>query len=142
MSDNKQKQGFWGIIRPQSVKGLVFRIILCLLIPEAFLMLCGLIFDAWLHLYSLTTLIFICYVIVLLLCLAVLICSAVNFAKRGKKASAPAETKEQVKRPKKTKGKFEAGVKETAKAEEPEAKNNCEAVENKIPEDADSSTNK
>lgn len=110
---NKQKRDFWEIIRPRSTKGLILRIVLCLLIPEAYLMLCGLVFDRMLHLYSLTTFIFVSYLVIALLCLAVIICSAVNYTKRGKSAPAPRAKAEKVK----TKAAAPAAAEKIAEAE-------------------------
>ena len=47
---------------PKSKLDFWIRVILNLIVPYAYLMLCGLVFDRWLHLYNMTTFIFFSYV--------------------------------------------------------------------------------
>ena len=50
--------GFKKKMTAKSVGALVARIVIMLAIPYAYLMLCGLIFDKWLHMYKATGFIF------------------------------------------------------------------------------------
>jgi len=68
-----EKAAGWPVIRffvnSTKVSALVLKTLLLLVIPYAYLMLCGLIFDRWLKLYMMTTFIFVslCVLVVLAL---------------------------------------------------------------------------
>jgi len=68
----KEKKGFKAFMTAKDVKMLILRIVILLVIPYAYLMLCGLIFDYWLHMYNMTNFIFFSlialYVIAVVLC--------------------------------------------------------------------------
>ena len=66
--------------------GLVLRIVILLAIPYAFLMLCGLIFDTWLHLYGATTYIFFALIALYAAALVLIVLSIVWYCKAGKKS--------------------------------------------------------
>ena len=68
----------WRLFCTESNKGLALRIILGLLAPYAYLMLCGLVFDRWLRLYGMTTFIFFSYAILQVLGIAVAVLSIVS----------------------------------------------------------------
>ena len=74
----------WKIFHPETAGGLTLRIVIALAIPYAYLMLCGLIFDKWLHLYNLTMFIFISLCVLYLLALAYIVACIVCFTKRKK----------------------------------------------------------
>ena len=82
----KGGKGFrnWKIFHPKTAGGLTLRIVLALLIPYAYLMLCGLVFDKWLHLYNLTLFIFISLCVLYLIALAYIAFSIVGFCRRKK----------------------------------------------------------
>ena len=82
----KSGKGFrnWKIFHPKTAGGLTLRIVLALLIPYAYLMLCGLVFDKWLHLYNLTLFIFISLCVLYLIALAYIAFSIVGFCRRKK----------------------------------------------------------
>ena len=91
---NDKKKLTWGLLCPKSGKGLTLRIVLGLLAPYAYLMLCGLIFDRWLRLYGMTTFVFFSYGILQALGIAVAILSIRSYQrkKKGKNgAVSPAE---------------------------------------------------
>ena len=69
--------------------GLALRIVLALVIPYAYLMLCGLVFDKWLHAYGMTTFIFFSYAFLALLGVAMIVLCIVSFVKRGKNGAKP-----------------------------------------------------
>lgn len=84
----------WRLFCPKSGKGLTLRIILGLLAPYAYLMLCGLVFDRWLRLYGMTTFVFFSYAILQVLGIAVAVLSIVSYSRRkksGKSAVSVAE---------------------------------------------------
>lgn len=71
----------------KSVLGLIGQILLILVvIPEAFLMICGLIFDKWLKLYELTTVIFIVWAIILVIAIFLTVKSIIWYVNSKKKA--------------------------------------------------------
>ncbi len=80
----KREAQFSNVYTPTSGKGLALRIVLGLAIPYAYLMLCGLIFDRWLHLYNMTTFIFFSYVILALAGIAEIVLSIIKYVKRKK----------------------------------------------------------
>ena len=71
-------------LKPGSVGGLILRIVLFLAVPYGYLMLCGLIFDKTLHMYSMTPFIFFSYVALQLAGIVLAIISIINFAKANK----------------------------------------------------------
>ena len=73
------------LLTAKSVGGVVVRIIILLVIPYAYLMLCGLIFDKWLRLYQATTFIFIslCVLYVIAIVLCILTIKWFNESKKG-----------------------------------------------------------
>ena len=73
------------LTHPLTGKGLALRIVLSLVIPYSYLLLCGLIFDSWLHAYNMTTFIFFSYVAFTLIGLVILVLSIVNYCKSKKK---------------------------------------------------------
>ena len=46
------------LLTAPKVWGIVLRIVIMLVIPYAYLMLCGLVFDRWLYMYQMTKFIF------------------------------------------------------------------------------------
>lgn len=84
--DKREAHGFLHrLTRPQSGKGLALRIVLSLVVPYVYLLLCGLVFDRWLRMYSMTTFIFFSYVTFALIGLIVLVASIVNYVKMKKR---------------------------------------------------------
>ena len=71
--ENVQTQDGWfkRLLTAKGKGGMALRIIILLVIPYAYLMLCGLIFDKLLHLYSMTTFIFISLIV---LYIAAIVC--------------------------------------------------------------------
>ena len=65
--------------------GLVLRIVILLAIPYAFLMLCGLIFDTWLHLYGATPFIFFTLIALYIAALVLIVFVIIWFCKAGQK---------------------------------------------------------
>ena len=61
---------------------LVLKCLLLLLIPYAFLMLCGLVFDLLLNWYFMTTYIFIVLIIITLIALALITWSIISFVRK------------------------------------------------------------
>ena len=86
--DAEKKGGFKAfltkLVTPESKKGLIVRIVLGLLIPYAYLYLCGLVFDTWLHAYNMVTFVFFSYVTFQLLGIAFAIVAIVKNSKRKK----------------------------------------------------------
>jgi len=71
----------------KTVGGLIGQILLIfIVIPEAFLMICGLIFDKWLKLYQLTTVIFIVWAIILIIAIYLSVKSIIWYNKNKKNA--------------------------------------------------------
>lgn len=75
----------WKLFCAGTGGGLALRIVLALVIPYAYLMLCGLIFDKGLHMYGMTTFIFFSYAFLTLLGLAMIVLCIVFWVKRKKK---------------------------------------------------------
>ena len=82
------------MICPKSGKGLALRVVLGLLVPYAYLMLCGLVFDRWLKLYGMTTFIFFSYVILQILGIAAAVLSIRSYRRQKKGGKAMASVKE------------------------------------------------
>lgn len=61
----------------KTVGGLILRCVILLVIPYAYLMLCGLIFDWWLHLYNMTNFIFYSLIVLAVIALILIICCIV-----------------------------------------------------------------
>ena len=80
--DGKKRSALLEKIRGQRGKKLALYIVLELLVPYAYLMLCGLVFDRWLHLYQMTTFVFFSYVTLQLAGIAM---AVITITKRGRK---------------------------------------------------------
>lgn len=87
----KETKLTWGLLCPKNGKDLALSIVLGLLAPYAYLMLCGLIFDRWLRLYGMTTFIFFSYAVLQALGIAVVILSIRSYLrkKKGKDGAVP-----------------------------------------------------
>ena len=85
----KEKKSFvqWlaGVTTSKSGAGLALRIVIGLLAPYAYLMLCGLVFDYWLKMYNMTTFIFFSYAILQLAGIAFAVLSIIRYVNRNKK---------------------------------------------------------
>ena len=66
--------------------GLAVRIIIGLVAPYAYLMLCGLVFDYWLHAYNMTTFIFFSYAFLQLVGIVFAVLSILRYVNRNKKS--------------------------------------------------------
>lgn len=66
----------------RNVPGLAAKSLILLMIPYAYLILSGLIFDYWLKWYFMTTFIFVSLVILALVALALLVWAIVRYVKR------------------------------------------------------------
>lgn len=88
---NKSKKGLpdvWGFrffLNSRKALALILKIILMLVIPYAYLMLCGLIFDHFLKWYFMTNFIFVSLILLFLIALILSIWAIVRFIiyKRG-----------------------------------------------------------
>jgi len=69
------------ILNPKTGKGLTLHIILDLIVPYLYLLLCGLVFDKWLRLYNMTTFVFFSYAAFQLAGIAFTIINIVRFAR-------------------------------------------------------------
>ena len=85
--DPGKKRGAW-MLHPRSKSSLAIHIILDLLVPYAYLMLCGVVFDRWLRLYNMTTFIFFSYMVLQLAGIVFAIINIVNFVRRSSAKSA------------------------------------------------------
>ena len=75
------------VFSPDKAGGLALRIVLALLIPYAYLFLCGFIFDKLLHRYDMVMFIFISLCVFYLIALCYIVICIVNF-RRNKKRNA------------------------------------------------------
>lgn len=69
----------------KSIKKLIVTLIVLILIPEAFVLLCGIIFDLMLNLTNLSIVIFVLWLILALACLLGAILAVQGFVKNKKK---------------------------------------------------------
>ena len=76
------------ILKATSVGGLILRIVLFLVIPYAYLMLCGLIFDRTLHMYNMTTFIFFSYAALQIAGIVLSILAIIRYVKYDKAQAA------------------------------------------------------
>ena len=85
--ESLQTQDGWfkRLLTAKSKGGMILRIIILLVIPYAYLMLCGLIFDRLLHLYGMTTFIFISLIVLYAAAFVCAILSVVWTCRGGKK---------------------------------------------------------
>lgn len=85
----KEKMSFaqWlaKVTTSKSGAGLALRIVIGLLAPYAYLMLCGLVFDYWLKMYNMTTFIFFSYAFLQLVGIAFAVISILRYVNRNKK---------------------------------------------------------
>ena len=84
-SDQKNGKGFKNLMTAKSGLGLAVRIIILIIIPYAYLMLCGLIFDWWLHMYNMTDFIFYSLIVLAVAALVMIGFCIYWFVKRDKK---------------------------------------------------------
>lgn len=77
------KKGFKNLLTAKSLLGLVVRIVILMIIPYAYLMLCGLVFDWWLHMYEMTNFIFYSLIVLAVAAVVLIILTAVWTAKSG-----------------------------------------------------------
>lgn len=113
----KLKEILIRLVSPRSGKGLALRIVLSLVTPYAYLMLCGLVFDRWLRLYSMTTFIFFSYAALTLAGLVIIVMSALRYVKGRKRATKAADAESGKKQ-----GKKKKGMKASAEQQEAESK--------------------
>ena len=71
------------LLTAKSTLGLIVRIVILLVIPYAYLMLCGLIFDWWLHKYEMTNFIFYSLIVLAVAAIVLIVLSAVWTVKSG-----------------------------------------------------------
>ena len=79
-SKKPDKRGGFFLNSP-SVGGLVLRCVILLLIPYAYLLLCGLVFDKWLKLYRMTPFIFYSLIVLYVIAIVVIILAIVRFVR-------------------------------------------------------------
>lgn len=79
-SKKPDKRGGFFLNSP-SVGGLVLRCVILLLIPYAYLLLCGLVFDKWLKMYRMTPFIFYSLIVLYVIAIVVIILAIVRFAR-------------------------------------------------------------
>ena len=65
----------------KTVGGLVLRCFILLVIPYAYLMFCGLVFDMWLKLYGMTPFIFYSLIVLYLAAIAVIVLAIVRYVR-------------------------------------------------------------
>ena len=84
---NNQIAGFFTkkVFSPETGRQLAVRIVLALLIPYAYLFLCGFIFDKLLHRYDMVMFIFISLCVFYLIALAYIAVCIVNFRRNRKR---------------------------------------------------------
>ena len=83
--ERKERSCFF--LNSKSAGGLVLRCIILLLIPYAYLFLCGLVFDKWLKLYRMTPFIFWSLIVLYVIAIAVIVLAIVRFVRltRGRR---------------------------------------------------------
>lgn len=81
--ENKPK-GLKKVLLAKGVGGLVLRIVIMLVIPYAYLMLCGLVFDRLLRWYFMTTFIFFSLIVLYIVAIVFCVLAIVWFAKARK----------------------------------------------------------
>jgi len=81
---------FKRLLTAKKVGGLILRIIIMLVIPYIYLIICGLVFDKWLHMYDMTSFIFWSLMALWFIAVIFSILAIVWFVKRPK-GNAPAE---------------------------------------------------
>ena len=79
----QEKKGLAGFLTAKTPLGMVLRIVLPPVIAYAYLMLCGLIFDWWLHKYNMTNFIFYSFVTLAALAIIFVIVSVILTIKSG-----------------------------------------------------------
>ena len=84
---NNASGGFFTkkVFSPDKAGGLTVRIVLALLIPYAYLFLCGFIFDKLLHRYDMVMFIFISLCVFYLIALCYIVICIVNFSRNKKR---------------------------------------------------------
>lgn len=80
----QKKRGFKNLLTAASIGTLVLRIVILLVIPYAYLMLCGLIFDRWLHMYGMTNFIFFSLIALYVVAVVLVVLCIVWFIKNKK----------------------------------------------------------
>ena len=78
--------GFRFFLRSKRLGGLIGKCVLMLVIPYAYLLLCGLVFDKLLHWYSMTTFIFFSLLALYLIAIILCVIAIRNFCRRKKRA--------------------------------------------------------
>lgn len=77
-----ERKGFRFFLNSGSVGALVGKSVLLLLIPYAYLFLCGAIFDALLHWYFMTTFIFFSMIVLYLIAIAMIAWAIARYCRR------------------------------------------------------------
>ena len=86
--EKKKRTKHADLLHPTSGKGLAVRIVLFLLVPYLYLLLCGLVFDRWLHMYNMTTFIFFSYAALQIAGIVLTVIVIINYSNRNKKSKA------------------------------------------------------
>ena len=81
--ENKNQKGFVNFLTAKTPLGLALRIVLPPVIAYAYLMLCGLIFDWWLHKYSMTNFVFYSFIVISVIAVVFMIAAIVLTVKSG-----------------------------------------------------------
>lgn len=77
--------GFRFFLNSKKVSALLLKILLLVIIPYAFLMLCGLVFDYWLRWYFMTNFIFVSLIALCLIALIFIVWAVARYIKNNKK---------------------------------------------------------
>jgi hypothetical protein len=77
--------GFRFFLNSKKIGALLVKILLLLIIPYAFLMLCGLVFDYWLRWYFMTNFIFVSLIVLYLIAFTLIVWAVARYINNSKK---------------------------------------------------------